>query len=75
MVIVTPRTEDLSRRTQAQVSHGLLVPIRGTSCPGKNLDDAMAKRAAYEAQISNAKARANPSNEPVAFPSATLFAT
>jgi hypothetical protein len=35
----------------------------------------MAKRAAYEAQMSKAKARANASKERVAFTSATLFAT
>jgi len=42
---------------------------------GRDLDDAMAKRAAYEAEMSKAKARANASNEPVAFPSATPIAT
>jgi hypothetical protein len=37
---------------------------------GRDLDDALAKRAAYEAEMSKAKARANASKEPVAFPSA-----
>jgi hypothetical protein len=36
---------------------------------GRGLDDAMAKRAAYETQMSKAKARANTSKEPIAFPS------
>jgi integrase len=38
---------------------------------GKDLDDAMAKRAVYEAEISKAKTRANGSKEPVTFPSPT----
>jgi hypothetical protein len=42
---------------------------------GHDLDDAMAKRAVYEAEISRAKARANASKEPVAFPSASPLAT
>jgi hypothetical protein len=42
---------------------------------GRDLDDAMAKRAAYEAEMSRAKTRANASKEPVAFPSATPIAT
>ena len=42
---------------------------------GRDLDDAMAKRAAYEAEMSRTKAGANASKEPIAFPSATLLAT
>jgi len=42
---------------------------------GHDLDDAMAKRAAYEAEMSKAKTRANTSKEPVAFPSASPLAT
>jgi integrase len=42
---------------------------------GQDLDDAMAKRAAYEAEISKAKTRANASKEPITFPSATPLAT
>jgi len=38
---------------------------------GQDLDDAMAKRAAYEAEISKASGKANVSKEPVAFPSPT----
>ena len=36
---------------------------------GRDLDDAMAKRAAYEAEMSKARAGANSSKEPIAFPS------
>jgi hypothetical protein len=36
---------------------------------GRDLDDAMAKRAAYEAKISKASSKADTSKEPVAFPS------
>jgi hypothetical protein len=42
---------------------------------GNDLDDAMAKRAAYETQISKAGAGANASKEPVAFPSPRPLAT
>jgi integrase len=42
---------------------------------GRDLDDAMAKRAAYEAEISKARSKANSSREPVAFPSATPLGT
>lgn len=35
----------------------------------RDLDDAMAKRAAYEAEMSKARAGANSSKEPIAFPS------
>jgi integrase len=35
---------------------------------GRDLDDAMAKRAAYEAEISKASRKANSSREPVPFP-------
>ena len=42
---------------------------------GRDLDDAMAKRTVYEAEISKAKAGANGSREPVPFPSATPLAT
>lgn len=42
---------------------------------GRDLDDAMAKRAAYEAEMSKGRARANVSREPVAFPSAKPLAT
>ncbi len=41
---------------------------------GRDLDDAMAKRAAYEAELSKASRKANSSKEPVAFPSATPLA-
>ena len=40
---------------------------------GHDLDDAMAKRAAYEEQLAGGKGRA--SNEPVRFPSASPLAT
>jgi integrase len=36
---------------------------------GRDLDDAIAKRAAYEAEISKASGKVNSSREPVAFPS------
>ena len=36
---------------------------------GRDLDDAMAKRAAYEAQMSRKKGQAKASMEPIAFPS------
>jgi integrase len=36
---------------------------------GRDLDDAMARRAAYEAEISKASSKANSSREPVTFPS------
>ncbi len=36
---------------------------------GHDLDDAMAKRAAYEAEISKASGKVNSNREPVAFPS------
>jgi hypothetical protein len=39
--------------------------------PGSDLDDAMAKRAAYETQMSKRDRRANASKEPATFPSAT----
>jgi hypothetical protein len=42
---------------------------------GKDLDDAMAKRAAYEAEMSKTSSKANPSKEPVVFPSAAPLAT
>jgi hypothetical protein len=42
---------------------------------GRDLDDAMAKRAACEAEISKASGKANSSRKPVAFPSATPLAT
>ncbi len=42
---------------------------------GHDLDDAMAKRAAYEAEMFKTKSRANASKEPVHFPSATTLAT
>jgi integrase len=38
---------------------------------GRDLDDAMAKRAAYEAEMSKASSKANSSRKPVAFPSPT----
>jgi hypothetical protein len=42
---------------------------------GRDLDDAMAKRAAYEAEMSKRDRRANLSKEPATFPSATPLAT
>jgi hypothetical protein len=42
---------------------------------GRDLDDAMAKRAAYEAGISKAQGQAKASREPVAFPSARPLVT
>jgi integrase len=42
---------------------------------GRDLDDAMAKRAAYEAEMSKASRKANLSKEPITFPSATPLAT
>ena len=42
---------------------------------GRDLDDAMAKRAAYEAEMSKRNKVANTSKEPVAFPSPTPLAT
>jgi hypothetical protein len=42
---------------------------------GRDLDDAMAKRAVYEAAMSKASSKANSSRKPVAFPSATPLAT
>jgi hypothetical protein len=38
---------------------------------GRDLDDAMAKRAAYEAQMSKTQGQTRASKEPVAFPSPT----
>ena len=42
---------------------------------GRDLDDAMAKRAVYEAQMSKTRAGANGSKEPVPFPSMAPLAT
>jgi hypothetical protein len=42
---------------------------------GRDLDDAMAKRAAYEAQMSRKEGQAKASKEPVTFPSASPLAT
>jgi hypothetical protein len=41
---------------------------------GRDLDDAMAKRAAYEVEMSKGRARSNVSKEPVPFPSAAPLA-
>jgi hypothetical protein len=42
---------------------------------GRDLDDAMAKRAAYEAEMSKASGKANSSRKPVAFPPAAIVGT
>jgi hypothetical protein len=43
--------------------------VRYNIVSGRDLDDAMAKRAAYEAEMSKEKAGASGSKEPIAFPS------
>jgi len=42
---------------------------------GHDLDDAMAKRAVYEAELSKASRKANSSKEPVTFPPAAIAGT
>lgn len=62
-----------------RLDHGLSgaaqLSLRYNIVSGSDLEDAMAKRAAYETQMSKRDRRANASKEPATFPSATPLAT